>query len=219
MPSPVQTIVNAVLGTGTPPAADPARLAADLDALDLELDQANAAFAEAALAEASGAADAATARARAEMVRDRLAGRREALAAALSRAQANVERDAARQEAAARRLVWRGVRAANAARDAAGADLAAKLAALAEAFRKYQGATRALTATLPAPPPDTDGSKLNAGMVEGLMVLELKRLGVDLGCDVSNSILFSMPTFKERLDEAGRVVESWIPADLAGEDA
>jgi hypothetical protein len=218
MQSPVQTIVNAVLGTGTPPAADPARLAADLRALDVELEAATAAFADAALAEAAGTQDGATSRARAEMVRDRLAGRREALAAALSRAQANALRDTVERDEAARRAVWQGVRVANAARNASVAELAQKLAELARAYRTYQADTRSLVAAMPAPPADVDGSLLKAGAIETLMVLELKRLGCNLGADISPSILHGMPSFTDRLGEAGRVIAGWIPGNL-GEDA
>lgn len=219
MQSPLTAAVDAVLAIARPrPPADPAQLSKDLANVEEELQAAQGAFADACLAEAQGLPDAATARARAAMVRDRLADRREALAAALGRAQAMARLNDDQREASARRAVWQGVRVANAARNASVAELAQKLTELARAYRTYQADTRSLVAAMPAPPADVDGSLLKAGAIETLMVLELKRLGCNLGADISPSILHGMPSFTDRLDEAGRVIAGWIPGNL-GEDA
>lgn len=212
MQSAVQTIVDKVLGTGTPPAADPTRLAADLRALDAELEAATAAFADAALAEAAGAQDGATSRARAEMVRDRLAGRREALAAALSRAQANALRDKVERDAAARNAVWDRVEKASHARQAAILDMATKLSALATSYKAYVTATRDLTTALPAPARDADAAALRSGVIEQAALQELARQGMNLGCEVSASLLHSQPTFADRFAQTHAAVMMWRDA-------
>lgn len=212
MQTAVQTIVDKVLGTGTPPAADPARLAADLRALDVELEAATAAFADAALAEAAGTQDGATARARAEMVRDRLAGRREALAAALSRAQANTLRDKVERDEAARKAVWDRVEKASHARQAAILDMATKLSALATSYKAYVTATRDLTTALPAPAQDADAAALRSGVIEQAALQELARQGLNLGCEVSASLLHSQPTFADRFAQAHAAVMQWRDA-------
>lgn len=106
---------------------------------------------------------------------------------------------------------WQAVEAASTKRQEAIRDLGNRLGALAQAYSAYVSATRSLEATLPCAPPDYDGSALRKGMVEQAMLIELKRLGLDLGCSVSPSLLHSTPPFADRFDRAHQVVLSWRP--------
>ncbi|MFN9357092.1 MAG: hypothetical protein ACK55V_11790 [Alphaproteobacteria bacterium] len=106
---------------------------------------------------------------------------------------------------------WENVQALSEKRQEAIKALGDRLGALAQAYSQYVSATRSLEAALPMPAPDMDGSALRRGMVEAAMISELARLGLDLGCKTSPSLLHSTPPFADRFDRAHQVVLSWRP--------
>lgn len=106
---------------------------------------------------------------------------------------------------------WENVQALSEKRQEAIKTLGERLGALAQAYAQYVSATRSLEAALPCAPPDYDGPALRKGMVEQAMLIELKRLGLDLGCSVSPSILHSVQPFTTRFETAHAVVASWRP--------
>lgn len=143
------------------------------------------------------------------------AQRLEAKATATERALALAKDRLAAAEATASKdkagKAWQGVEAASIKRQEAIRDLGNRLGALAQAYSQYVSATRALEAALPMPAPDPDGAALRKGVVEAAMISELARLGLDLGCKTSPSLLHSTPPFADRFDRAHQVVLSWRP--------
>lgn len=135
----------------------------------------------------------------------KLAATEEALAKARSRL--------AMAEAAAEReketKAWDRVERANADRAAAFASIQAACTGLAKAWAGYTTATANLVQALPGAPPDPDGAALRAGVLETAIVIELARQGLNLGCDLSPSILHDTPNLEKRFAAATQVVATW----------
>jgi hypothetical protein len=135
----------------------------------------------------------------------KLAATEEALAKARSRL-AMAEAAAARDNEA---KAWDRVEKANADRAAAFAAIQAACSQLAKAAAQHTSATTNLVQALPGAPPDPDGAALRAGVLETAIVIELARQGLNLGCDLSPSTLYSTPNLEKRFAAATQVVATW----------
>jgi hypothetical protein len=169
--------------------------------------QASHGYREALADELEGIADSAAVAA-AKKKRDAAAERAEASALALSRLQERQAYQTALQAKAADEAAWQRVTSLTRARSEEIAGLVDGVTGLAIAYTNYVASTRALLEALPAPPPQDveHAAYLKAGQIEGAMLQELARLGLNLGVTTSPSVLHSAPTLSERLADVAAVI-------------